>query len=318
MLKLKDLLLQDAREDILNKKIKNPATGRMIKVITALNYSSTDQVYKTASAMLDRFNKKDSEEYEKTPNVSKQKKVDDKIQQYSLIYYDEKESRGRKTLARQLMSGLKKTNLEKTEHSVKQIKNIFKMNNDQDVSALFGDGQILSATQEYYDQSNDDVRLSTQIVSQDALIHRVFNFSMKYVNMQYFMISPTAPKGTGTKIFTNQVAQFKKLGFQHLLVHAAGSKSDPIYNGYYTWARLGYQFQDSNYTNNMIKRAQDYSDDEQVKSVKSLSQMMSFPAGRQFWKEHGFPFSGVFNLADGSSSMRTLEQYNEGKKNVKA
>jgi len=52
----------------------------MIKVITALNYSSTDQVYKTASAMLDRFNKKDSEEYEKTPNVSKQKKVDDKIQ----------------------------------------------------------------------------------------------------------------------------------------------------------------------------------------------------------------------------------------------
>jgi len=59
------------------------------------------------------------------------------------------------------------------------------------------------------------------------------------------------------------------------------------------------------------------SDDPELKSVKSLSELMSFQKGRDWWKANGFPFNGIFDLADGSKSMLTLEQYNKDKKEGK-
>jgi hypothetical protein len=51
-------------------------------------------------------------------------------------------------------------------------------------------------------------------------------------------------KGFGTKVFSNQVKEFKAAGFKKLINQAEGNINDKEYNGYYTWARLGYNFRD--------------------------------------------------------------------------
>jgi hypothetical protein len=103
--------------------------------------------------------------------------------------------------------------------------------------------------------------------------------------------------GLGTKIFGRQVEQASKLGVDRIQTFAAGPAGG--YNGYYTWARLGYD----------AKIPSSVKLPSKFKNAKNVSDLMRTKAGAKFWKEHGTSVKMTFNLKRGSTSQRALSKY---------
>jgi SPP1 gp7 family putative phage head morphogenesis protein len=138
---------------------------------------------------------------------------------------------------------------------------------------------------------------------------REFLEEQKMVTMDSFIVSPHigTNMGTGTMLFTNQVRQFSK-DYKTLLVLAEKSTGT---NGYYTWARLGYEFEKTKSVE-YLRKLNDLiavKHPINVKAVKSLQELMTTPAGREFWKTEGFEFTGTFDLTENSLSRKLLNRY---------
>ncbi len=113
-------------------------------------------------------------------------------------------------------------------------------------------------------------------------------------------------KGIGTKAFINQVIEARYLGYKFLQVSAF--KSDG-WNGFYTWARLGYS---------MLSSSQSRFDKLMLvnnRSEQNIVELMKTEEGRAFWKKNGFTWAGKFDLADRSENMNALYSYLVGKGN---
>jgi hypothetical protein len=107
-------------------------------------------------------------------------------------------------------------------------------------------------------------------------------------------------KGIGTNAFVNQVIEARNLGYKFLQVSAF--KSDG-WNGFYTWARLGYS---------MLSSSQNRFDNLMLaysRSEQSIVELMKTEEGRAFWKRNGFTWAGKFDLADRSENMNALYSY---------
>lgn len=62
----------------------------------------------------------------------------------------------------------------------------------------------------------------------------------KFISNELFVVKPEyRAAGLGSQIFSSQVEQAIKQGFQYIHTHAAGDISSSM-NGYYTWVMLGY------------------------------------------------------------------------------
>ncbi len=73
---------------------------------------------------------------------------------------------------------------------------------------------------------------------------------------------------------------------------------------YYTWARLGYS----------IDGPQDQEDFEQLisdygRNEKSMIELMQTNEGREFWRNNGFWWQGVFDLSPDSENIEALNNY---------
>lgn len=194
------------------------------------------------------------------------------------------------------------------EVEIEEVKDLLGLKSEQEIKDFFGDGKIISIERE-----DEAVRVLTE----DAYVERWFSESgnKKSVEMLEFILNPELDKGLGkgSDIFKNQVDSFKKQGFTELTTEAARTS---IYNGYYTWARLGYTIANEKYQiqfNELVGKSKDVV----IKNVKTLPELMSFKKGREFWRENGFSFKGKFDLADSSESMFVLNKYMEEKKNGK-
>ena len=115
------------------------------------------------------------------------------------------------------------------------------------------------------------------------------------------------PKGTGTKLFAQQVYAAQNAGFDHIRTYAAGlgrgtGIDDPL-NGYYTWARLGYDA--------TVKVPEQFRKHWGGATKLRISDVMSTAKGRERWRKYGFGANMRFDLTPGSYSMRTLEAYLE-------
>lgn len=108
-------------------------------------------------------------------------------------------------------------------------------------------------------------------------------------------------KGKGAEIFANQVKGAQKAGISQIDVSAAGNKNSR-YNGYYTWARLGYVPNNQAYNVEQITRATG-------RNYSTWEKMMSSKQGVKDWKEHGDAWSGTFDLKKGSYSDKSLKRY---------
>jgi hypothetical protein len=104
--------------------------------------------------------------------------------------------------------------------------------------------------------------------------------------------------GAGLKIFASQVENATKLGFSSIRNEAARSST---YNGYYTWARLGYNAKLGHAIRDRLP--------SNLKGARSIHALFKTEAGRSWWKENGTSLNMRFNLNPGSRSQRVLAAY---------
>jgi SPP1 gp7 family putative phage head morphogenesis protein len=108
--------------------------------------------------------------------------------------------------------------------------------------------------------------------------------------------------GLGTKIFSEQVEYAASKGFLYIETLAG----DVGKNGYYTWARLGY---DAKLVGTRHK--------ELFPKANNLSDLMRTKRGRDWWKANGRAFKGRFDLRSGSTSLKVLRNYVKRRKLTK-
>lgn len=106
-------------------------------------------------------------------------------------------------------------------------------------------------------------------------------------------------RGIGSASFELEVESAAKHGFESIRVTAVGKKGGATVrsiqpNGYYTWARLGFESEDPVAGPN---------------GPTSLTALMSQPGGASWWKENGKSFFGIFDLRQSSTSMRVFNEY---------
>jgi RNA polymerase sigma factor (sigma-70 family) len=120
-----------------------------------------------------------------------------------------------------------------------------------------------------------------------------------------FMIDRDSPmKGKGADMLHAQTVALRKLGVEKIRTQAAGSKRSYM-NGYYTWARLG--FDGTIAVRTFAKLPEDLR--RQMGDRRNVQSLMALPGGKEAWKEYGTTFSGTFDLRPGSASLRTLNAY---------
>lgn len=112
--------------------------------------------------------------------------------------------------------------------------------------------------------------------------------------------------GLGTQILSNQVEQASNAGFKKIVAAAAG-RPGSVWNGYYTWPRLGY---DAAIPND-VKLPPEYA------GAKNISDLLEKEGGAKWWKENGKEFDATFDLSPGSKSRKVLDAYNKAKKESK-
>ena len=158
---------------------------------------------------------------------------------------------------------------------------------------------------EYYSQG----KVSVTHIADDIYMERIINTVTKKIdNINFTIQKDSRYKGKGAELFNNQVKEARKAGYDQIRTQAAGYKGG-TYNGYYTWARLGYIP-----TGNGSLAS--------VRNIKNITgvdygnfqTMMRTSSGIKAWKEHGTAFSGIFDLKKGSESLKTLNNYLKNKK----
>jgi len=110
-------------------------------------------------------------------------------------------------------------------------------------------------------------------------------------------------QGRGLKVFGQQVDAAISNGYDSIETQAAGSYSHREWqNGYYTWARMGY---DGVIPNGYGPGGE-----------KTVHEVMARPDGAAWWLKNGEGFQGTFLLHEGSTSRRVFEEYRRMKSKV--
>lgn len=135
-------------------------------------------------------------------------------------------------------------------------------------------------------------------------------------NTEFFMKKSAQGKGIGTQVFTDQVNYAKANGFDYIKCHAAReSPKPPPFNGYYTWARMGY---DQSLTPKVVAVGQAHiwkATREKFPEAKTVLDVMSTKEGRDYWKANGADMMDArFDLTPGSRSLKVLEAYEAERK----
>lgn len=140
---------------------------------------------------------------------------------------------------------------------------------------------------------------------------RYISHENKSIKNELFIIKEDSPyKGQGAHLFKQQVDNATTAGFKYLECDAAGSASSKLYNGYYTWPRLGYEpkrlYDDIEYTIDEFNR-------QNQTNVRNFRELMGTKSGQEFWKAEGTGTPMKFDLKPGSYSQTTLQNYIDGK-----
>lgn len=131
------------------------------------------------------------------------------------------------------------------------------------------------------------------------------------VHNQFLALNDEAQgKGFGLEFFVRQVEGNAYYGIDRIETQAQGSFDDPQFNGYYTWARFGYD----GYLSFLHHRRFDKLFSDGVTDIETwdgmrVSDFMKTAEGRDVWKQHGSTIELAFDLKEGSLSRQVLESY---------
>ena len=109
-------------------------------------------------------------------------------------------------------------------------------------------------------------------------------------------------KGLGTKLFGEQVDSLKKAGVVEMRTTASRGGDA---NGYYTWARLGYDAPLPQTTRGKLPSP--------LAKARNVSDLMRSEKGRTWWKENGHTIDMTFDMRDSSPSMKVFRAYQAAK-----
>jgi hypothetical protein len=159
-------------------------------------------------------------------------------------------------------------------------------------------------------------RVFVDVTSRDAAdaafsmrrMFRVDEGKLKVANQYFRLGDAMKAKTSGTEIFAAQVEGLRKLGVDRIETMAARQDGKGGYNGYYTWARLGY---DAPF------RTKVASAPPAVLAARTLHEVMSTAEGREWWKLKGRSFQGTFKITPtgDSPSERMLHAYRQERAN---
>lgn len=140
---------------------------------------------------------------------------------------------------------------------------------------------------ELRDEAGQMIASATRTIQRDAE-------GKIYAYNSLFEVSEEAQgSGVGTEIFARQVEQARRMGVAKIKAECARSG---YFNGYYTWARLGYD--------GPLRE-----DHAEQTGLSRVSDLMKTETGRAWWKENGDSFKGDFDTSAESESTKTLEAY---------
>lgn len=205
-----------------------------------------------------------------------------------------------------LGSGVDSTNNYKDVNIVNSYGTNLTNKSPQEFLGLAGVPKDFIGDAKLYYYSKD--RVYVTILNNGIHMQRQINLKDKTIDNNYFTIDKNSKySGKSLEIFTSQVKEAKKQGFQKINVNAAGEPNDKEYNGYYTWAAYGYK---PNYSNLLIqsikiRTGRDYG---------TWETMMKSKQGRADWKANGQSWDGSFDLNKGSNSIKQLAAYTKDKK----
>jgi hypothetical protein len=118
----------------------------------------------------------------------------------------------------------------------------------------------------------------------------------------HFHVQDNAPNGFGTQVFAGQVWALQRLGVSRIEAEIAGSAASP-YNGYYTWARLGF--------NAPLTPEEQRRLPPGLAGARTLHELLAREGGLAYWRRHGSGREAVFELTPGSPHCAILSTYLE-------
>jgi hypothetical protein len=122
--------------------------------------------------------------------------------------------------------------------------------------------------------------------------------------MEFKMKPEFQGQGRGADVFGRIVNQAEKMGVDRIVARAA--REDGKQNGYYTWARFGYDAPIPSWMNHILP--------SQYHNAGTISNLMRMPGGAQAWKEKGIGMDLSFNPRRGSESRQTWDAYQKARK----
>jgi hypothetical protein len=141
---------------------------------------------------------------------------------------------------------------------------------------------------------------------------------------EYLFLNEDAKgSGKGVQMMADSVAQAEKMGIPTVDMHAVGAGPDnkvmqwesATGNGYYTWARMGFDTDLSkqrwgpSYGN--ARRTADWP--EEFRDAKSLNELMAIPGGAEFWKANGWDNILTMDTNPGSTGRQIMAEYLKAK-----
>jgi hypothetical protein len=166
---------------------------------------------------------------------------------------------------------------------------------------------ILPGSRVTVSHSDNSITVFASILNKDAeeigRQSRTLKLERKSIYNAEFGLEPEyRGRGLGMKALILEVRSAADAGFEKLETYAVGQDGSSS-NGYYTWARLGFL------PDPRVEPPKGFSMSA-MKSVKlNMMKLMSTKSGRDWWKENGGSFHGVFDLTNGSVSRRVLDAY---------
>lgn len=87
---------------------------------------------------------------------------------------------------------------------------------------------------------------------------------------------------------------------------AGAARQDGTYNGYWTWAKLGFTGKIPTWS---MTGHENWDLGRRFPGVKTVQDLMRAPGGPAWWKQHGVSWEGVFDFRKGSYSMQVFNRW---------
>lgn len=161
-----------------------------------------------------------------------------------------------------------------------------------------------------YAQTNSNTKLSafSRYITED------------YMKMSLFTLNDHAKgQNIAPQMLYTALVQAQKLGIKKIKTYAAGSYADPTFNGYYTWARCGYEQELEPWHYRKLNKAvregmctqEEW--DNKFSKYTHVSQYMETAQGREIWKKLGQGLDHAeFDTDPNSKCVRVLKRYLQG------